>query len=71
MFEKIKKFCKENKTKLIIGGHVIACCGVCYYLWWIGYRSGCEAAAEANIQYIKETYPDAYKLIVTQWPQTN
>ena len=51
---------------ILIGTGVIAFGGACYFSWWNGFHVGCRESADASVEYLKENYPDAYKLIMQQ-----
>ena len=69
MREQIKK--SKALKYILIGVGVIAFGSSCYFLWWNGFHTGCRESADASIRYLKENYPDAYNLVVSQWPQSN
>lgn len=56
---------KSKALKYILIG------SVCYFSWRIGVRVGCRVTADESVRYIRETYPDAYKLIMQQMSQSN
>ena len=57
-----KKIAEADKKHPWLKYVVIACGGSAIYR--CGFHQGCNDAAKANVDYIKQTYPEAYDIIV-------
>ena len=62
---KVVEIDKENPELKYGLASSICSCVITTGMWWYGYKYGCKETAYASVVYIRDNYPEAYKIIVS------